>query len=120
MENYLSQKSVVEKPWGRFEQFTKQEPVTVKILTINPHESLSLQLHQNREEFWKVLSGEGELTLGDSVINARAGDEYFIEKKQKHRMKANDSQVSILEISFGNFDENDIVRIEDKYDRQNS
>ena len=108
----------MEKPWGRFEQFTKQEPVTVKILTVNPNESLSLQFHHKREEFWKILSGEGELTLGDSIVDAREGDEYFIEKKQKHRMKANSSQVRILEISFGDFDENDIIRIEDKYDRE--
>jgi mannose-6-phosphate isomerase-like protein (cupin superfamily) len=117
MENYLSQKSVVEKPWGRFEQFTKQEPVTVKILTINPNESLSLQFHHNREEFWKVLSGEGELILGDSLIHVHEGDEYFIGKKQKHRIKAGNSQIKILEISFGDFDENDIVRLEDKYNR---
>ena len=118
MGTYLMQKHVVEKPWGRFEQFTKQEPVTVKILTVNPNESLSLQLHDKREEFWKILSGECELTLGDSTVCASEGDEYFIEKKQKHRAKANSSQVRILEISFGDFDENDIVRLEDKYNRE--
>jgi mannose-6-phosphate isomerase-like protein (cupin superfamily) len=117
MQKYLSQKNIVEKPWGSFEQFTKQDPVTVKIITVNPNESLSLQYHYKRSEFWKILSGEGELTLGDSVIDARQGDEYFIEKKQKHRIKAKESQVKILEISFGDFDENDIVRLEDKYNR---
>ena len=117
MEKYPIQKHIVEKPWGRFEQFTKQEPVTVKILTVNPNESLSFQLHHKREEFWKVLSGECEITLGDSTIYAGEGDEYFIEKKQKHRVKANSSQVRILEISFGDFDENDIIRLEDKYQR---
>jgi mannose-6-phosphate isomerase-like protein (cupin superfamily) len=117
MEKHPVQKHIVEKPWGRFEQFTKQEPVTVKILTVNPGESLSLQYHYKREELWKILSGEGELTLGDSLTDVHEGDEYFIEKKQKHRIKAGNSQIRILEISFGDFDENDIVRLEDKYNR---
>ena len=118
MDKYMLQKYIVKKPWGMFEQFTKQEPVTVKIITINPNESLSLQYHHKRAEFWKILSGKGELTLGDSIIQANEGDEYFIEKKQKHRMKANSLQVRMLEISFGDFDENDIVRLEDKYNRE--
>ena len=118
MNKYVSQKITVEKPWGMFEQFAKGEPVTVKILTVNPHESLSLQFHNNREEFWKVLSGEGELTLGDSTLLVGEGEEYFIEKRQKHRIKAGNCQVRILEISFGDFDENDIIRLEDKYNRE--
>lgn len=100
-----------------FEQFTKQEPVTVKIITINPHESLSLQFHHKREEFWKMLLGTGEITLGDNIISASEGDEFFIEKKQKHRIKAQGSVIKMLEISFGEFDENDIIRLEDKYKR---
>jgi mannose-6-phosphate isomerase-like protein (cupin superfamily) len=110
-------KHIVEKPWGKFEQFTKQEPVTVKIITVNPNESLSLQYHFKREEFWKILSGTGEITIGDSVMQANAGDEYFIEKKQSHRIKADQVVLSMLEISFGDFDEEDIVRLEDKYQR---
>jgi mannose-6-phosphate isomerase-like protein (cupin superfamily) len=117
MKKHPVQKHIVEKPWGRFEQFTKHEHVTVKIITVNPGESLSLQYHYKREELWKILSGEGELTLGDSVIRVHEGDEYFIEKKQKHRIKAGNSHVKILEISFGDFDEDDIVRLEDKYNR---
>jgi mannose-6-phosphate isomerase-like protein (cupin superfamily) len=118
MKKNPAQKHIVEKPWGRFEQFTSQEPVTVKILTINPNESLSLQYHYKREEFWKILSGAGELTLGDLTIQAHEGDEYFIEKEQRHRMKAGPAQVKILEIAFGDFDEYDIVRLEDQYNRE--
>jgi mannose-6-phosphate isomerase-like protein (cupin superfamily) len=117
MKKYLRQKHTVKKPWGSFEQFTRQEPVTVKIITVNPNESLSLQYHNKRQEFWKILSGKGELTLGDDIMQASEGDEYFIEKKQKHRIKAQGSRIKMLEISFGDFDEDDIVRLEDKYNR---
>jgi mannose-6-phosphate isomerase len=106
-------KIIVEKPWGRFEQFASRECVTVKILTIEPHQSISLQFHNNREELWKVLSGKAELTLGDSVVQAETGNEYYIEKKHRHCIKTGSTQVKVLEISFGDFDEQDIVRLED-------
>lgn len=38
-----------ERPWGNFERFTHNEISTVKILTVNPNEELSLQYHHNRE-----------------------------------------------------------------------
>jgi len=117
MQSPLNTKITVEKPWGIFEQFTKAVPVTVKIITINRGESLSLQVHSKRDEFWKILSGQGEITLGDSIKRVRENDEYFIKRNQKHRMKAGDSGIRILEVSFGDFDENDIIRLEDKYNR---
>lgn len=117
MDKLSLKKQKVEKPWGNFEQFTENELVTVKILTVKPHESLSLQYHHKREEFWKVLSGRGEIRIEDSVFAAKEGDEYFIGRGQKHRLRAEKEKIKILEISFGDFDETDIVRLEDKYQR---
>lgn len=117
MKKSLKQKITIDKPWGRFEQFTKQQPVTVKIIIVYPNESLSLQYHKQRQEFWKILSGSCEVTIGDSVYEAGEGDEYFVDKKEKHRIRAKNNQVKVLEISFGHFDESDIVRLEDKYQR---
>ena len=113
-------KSFQEKPWGSFEQFTHSEPTTVKILTINPSQSLSLQYHHNRDEFWKVILGHARITIGDAVHDALDGDEFFIASGQKHRAEAGSSEIKILEISFGDFNENDIVRLEDIYDRTNN
>jgi len=36
---------------------------------------------------------------------------------QPHQLEAKDDDVQFLEIAFGNFDEEDIVRIKDKYGR---
>jgi len=113
----VEKKYIEQKPWGQFEQFTHNEPVTVKIVTVNPNQALSLQYHSNREEFWKVIFGKGEITVGDATYQGQEGDEFFIAQGQKHRIQANDFLVKVLEISFGDFDENDIVRLEDKYHR---
>lgn len=109
----------IEKPWGNFEQFCHNEKVTVKILNVNANEELSLQYHHNRDEFWKVISGKGNLILGNKIHVGNVGDEFFIKREERHQIKTSNSSFSILEISFGDFDENDIVRLEDKYNRIN-
>ena len=93
------------------------ELCTVKMLFVLPREELSLQTHNYRSEFWRVIRGEGEVTVGEVVKKAKKGDEFFIEKKIKHRVKAGEKGIEILEISFGKFDEEDEERLEDKYKR---
>ncbi len=107
----------VEKPWGFFEQFTLNELSTVKLLQVKKGEETSLQYHKNRTEFWKVMEGNPELTIGSEKILAHPQDEYVIQKEAEHRIAAPTDDVLILEISTGHFDEEDIVRLEDKYKR---
>ncbi|MFA6257722.1 MAG: phosphomannose isomerase type II C-terminal cupin domain [Candidatus Paceibacterota bacterium] len=109
---------LIKRGWGQFEQFTKSETTTVKIISINPGGVLSLQYHNHRAEFWKVLSGHPVVTIGENVTVAKPGDEFIVEIKQIHRLEAKDDAVQILEIAFdNNFDEEDIVRLTDKYGR---
>lgn len=107
----------VKKPWGQFEQFTHNEATTVKILSVKKGEAFSLQYHNHRTEFWKIISGTPEITIGESVVNGKPGDEFEIPPKTNHRVHAINVDTEILEISSGDFNENDIVRIEDKYGR---
>ena len=93
------------------------ELCTVKLLFIEPGEESSLQKHKNRSEFWRVVGGEGEITIGDEIKKAKKGDEFFIARNVKHRAKAKEKVFEILEISFGKFNEEDETRLEDKYKR---
>lgn len=110
-------KQVTNRPWGNFVRYTNNESSTVKILTINHGEELSLQYHNHRKEFWKVLSGHPILTIGEKKVDGNVGDEFEILEKIEHQISAPIDEVKILEISFGEFDEDDIVRIKDKYGR---
>jgi mannose-6-phosphate isomerase-like protein (cupin superfamily) len=112
MEKYTE-----DRPWGQFEQFCLNEKCTTKIISVNPNAKLSLQYHKNRDEFWRVIFGEGIIVLGDKEHIAKEGDEFFIPRGTLHRIKTGDGHMKMLEISFGHFDENDIVRIEDLYKR---
>ncbi|MEI6238561.1 MAG: phosphomannose isomerase type II C-terminal cupin domain [bacterium] len=99
-----------ERTWGWFERFSLNEPVTVKILNIKDGHFTSLQRHENREEFWHILSGNLSIIINDTVWNAVAGDQFTVPVGAKHQLKAVGSDAKVLEISRGNFDENDITR----------
>jgi mannose-1-phosphate guanylyltransferase/mannose-1-phosphate guanylyltransferase/mannose-6-phosphate isomerase len=117
MKDVLSEYQKEQRPWGYFERFTKNEKSTVKILSLNPDQEFSLQEHEHRTEFWKIISGDGTVTVGDKSLEANAGDEFLVEPKQLHRAKAGSEGLKILEIAFGEFDEEDIERVEDDYGR---
>ena len=108
---------IERRPWGQFERFTTGESVAVKILTINPGGILSLQYHKHRDEFWKILQGEPILVIGKETIRAKLDEEFFVPRETNHRITAQRKTVKVLEIAFGQYDENDIVRLEDKYHR---
>lgn len=109
--------TTTKRPWGSFTRFTDNEASTVKIINVNGGEELSLQYHMKRTEFWRVLKGSPVLVVGDEKIEAKIGDEFTIEQGVKHRISAPHGDVEILEISTGVFDEEDIIRLEDKYNR---
>ena len=105
------------RPWGRFEKFHENELSTVKLIYINANSRLSLQYHRERWEFWKVIKGTAEVELDGKIIEVKEEETIDIPKGVRHRVKALDNNCVILEISYGRFDENDIVRIEDDYQR---
>lgn len=105
-----------ERPWGKYIEFTRNISSTVKILEIEAGESLSLQSHHLRVEFWYIIDGIGEMTVGDSIEKKQKGDTCFIDKEIHHRIHAI-SPLRILEIATGYGDERDITRYEDAYGR---
>ena len=108
---------VDNRPWGKFEQFVTNEKCTVKLLYINANKRLSYQYHNKRSEFWKIIIGKVNIILNGEHRILSKGDLLEIPIKAKHRIEGIEDSI-ILEITFGNFDENDIVRIEDDFHRQ--
>jgi mannose-6-phosphate isomerase-like protein (cupin superfamily) len=107
------------RPWGDFERFTLNEKTTVKIITVGAGESFSLQTHEQRDEFWRVLKGSGAIRVGETDTEAREGYTFFLPRHTKHRATGGPDGLTFLEIAFGEFDEGDITRLEDKYGRVN-
>lgn len=112
----------VEKPWGFFDRYALNETCTVKIITCRAGERLSLQRHGHRDELWVALDEGAVVELDGVTILPRAGDEVWIPRGGAHRLGCQAGQppgrgARVLEISFGDFDEADIERLEDSYGR---
>ncbi|MBN3036985.1 MAG: phosphomannose isomerase type II C-terminal cupin domain [Candidatus Diapherotrites archaeon] len=110
-----------ERPWGSFTKFVENTPCTVKILDISKR--LSLQYHDHRTELWFVLEGTAIIETGKDEESLREeevkeGGMKEIPCKTLHRVRPKDGECRLLEISLGEFDEKDIVRIDDDYGRK--
>ncbi|GAA5168235.1 phosphomannose isomerase type II C-terminal cupin domain [Ornithinimicrobium tianjinense] len=109
---------VVERPWGRFQQFSSNEVVTVKTITVEPGHRLSLQTHGHRAEMWHVLDGAVDVMVDDRSWSAGPGEMVWVPSGAVHRLGNSGAvRARVLELAFGDFDEADITRLEDDYTR---
>lgn len=106
-----------DRPWGGFRQFAHNALCTVKILTVDAGETLSLQSHRRRDELWVVLDPGLRVEIDGTEHLPEPGDEFVIVRGSRHRLGSAGSRGRVLEISFGEFDEDDIERYEDVYGR---
>lgn len=107
----------VERPWGRFAQFANNEEVTVSLMSVEPGQRLSLQSHTGRAELWIALDDGAIVEVDDRVIRPHAGDDIWIPAGSRHRLSSDGPAVRVLEIAFGNWQQEDITRYEDDYER---
>ena len=108
-----------EKPWGFFDQYSLNEASTVKILTVKAGARTSLQSHRHRKEFWVALDEGLTVQIEDKIMALNKGESITIERSVRHRLACKGpGEARVLEVSFGDFSENDIVRYEDDYGRE--
>ena len=98
-----------------------------KILIIAPNKRLSWQYHHRRSEIWKVVSGEIKVVTSHDDVERKEeilkeGDEIRLSKGERHRIIGMDKYAVVAEIWIHTdkdnpSDENDIVRVQDDFDR---
>lgn len=106
----------VKKPWGDFKLFALNQKCTFKLLTLNPHQELSLQSHKSRRENWYFLD-KAIVQKGNKKFSVKEGDLIHIKKGEKHRVISQKKRVRFIEFVFDKFIEGEITRYEDKYGR---
>ena len=98
-----------------------------KVLIIAPNKRLSWQYHHRRSEIWKVVSGEIKVITSHDDIERnekilKMGDEIRLYKGERHRIIGLYDYAVVAEIwihtdNDNPSDENDIVRVQDDFDR---
>jgi mannose-1-phosphate guanylyltransferase/mannose-6-phosphate isomerase len=111
--------ATVQKPWGSYTTLEKREGYLLKRIEVLPGESLSLQSHKHRTEYWLVVSGKAAVECDNQMIILKARESTVIPKGAKHRLTNPGKDLLILiETQFGKIlDESDITRYNDLYGR---
>ncbi len=107
-----------DRPWGWYENLKEDTGYKVKRLYVKPNQKISLQYHNQRDEHWVVVSGDGTLELNEDIKKLKVGDYIFVPVLSKHRITGGNNGIIIVEVQLGKIcNEEDIVRIEDAYGR---
>jgi mannose-1-phosphate guanylyltransferase/mannose-6-phosphate isomerase len=87
-------------------------------MTVLPGQRLSLQSHTRRAELWIVLDDGAVVQVGEMAREYKAGEEIWIPANEKHRLSCSgEKPVRVLEVAFGNWQQDDIKRYADDYRR---
>ena len=110
---------VESRPWGMYEVLLDAPNVKVKRISVAPKSWLSYQYHDKRREEWIVVKGNLTIILDDDKVFRYPGESIHIPLGAKHRAwNETDELVQFIEVQTGDyFGEDDIVRIEDDYNR---
>lgn len=108
-----------ERPWGTYFVLADEPHYKLKRIVVNPGAKLSYQFHHHRQEFWTIIEGSAVVILDEKEIHLSYGNSIFIPLGAKHRiMNLTDKPVVFIEVQTGTyFGEDDIVRLEDEYER---
>lgn len=108
-----------ERPWGKYYVLADEPNYKLKRIEVNPGQRLSYQYHHKRQEQWTVIEGEATVVLDGEDNTVKYGESIFIPLGAKHRIEnRTDQMVVFIEVQTGTyFGEDDIVRVEDDYDR---
>ena len=107
------------RPWGKFINLLDTEECKVKRIEVDPLKRLSLQYHNFRSEHWLVVKGVANIFVNDQHQILNEGESIDIPVKTKHFIENKKSEkLVIIETQLGSyFGEDDIIRLDDPYDR---
>lgn len=109
----------VYRPWGWYETILEGKAFKVKRINVKPLHSLSLQKHNHRAEHWVVVKGKAKVITSSGAIVLRTNESAFIKRGSLHRLSnTTKNSLEIIEVQTGDYlEEDDIIRVEDKYGR---
>lgn len=109
-----------ERPWGKYYVLQDEANYKLKRIEVNPGQRLSYQFHHKRQEYWTIIEGEATVTLDDEEIVLKYGESIFIPIGSKHRVENKTKNLlAFIEVQTGTyFGEDDIVRLQDDYKRE--
>ena len=108
------------RPWGTFTVLEDKLGYKIKKIMVKSGKRLSLQKHFHRNEHWIVVSGTATVQVEERTFLVRENESTYIKAGEIHRLE-NQGKIPLIliEAQVGSYTgEDDIVRIEDDYKRE--
>lgn len=112
--------NVTHRPWGHYIKFFEEAGVWVKRVEVNPGARLSLQKHKYRSEKWNIVTGQGLVILDGKEVPVGPGAVVDVPVGAVHRIcNIGKEKLVFIEVACGeHLSEDDIVRLDDDYNRE--
>jgi mannose-6-phosphate isomerase-like protein (cupin superfamily) len=88
------------------------QPITVKVVRVNPKTKLSLAMHHQMEEAWLCIRGIAIIQTAAVHESISVGSYALIHPGTKHRLSSLIG-CEILEVTYGEYRESDIILFQD-------
>jgi mannose-1-phosphate guanylyltransferase / mannose-6-phosphate isomerase len=112
----------VYRPWGFYESLIQGDRFQVKRIVVSPGHKLSLQKHFHRAEHWVVVNGSALVTRDHETRLVSENEGIYLPLGCVHRLE-NPGKIplTLIEVQSGAYlGEDDIVRLNDDYNRASS
>ncbi|MCQ8239922.1 mannose-1-phosphate guanylyltransferase/mannose-6-phosphate isomerase [Rhizosaccharibacter radicis] len=108
------------RPWGFYESLITGDRFQVKRIVVSPGQKLSLQKHYHRAEHWVVVAGTALVTRDGEEVLVRENESIYLPLGCTHRLNnPGHIPLTLIEVQSGPYlSEDDVVRIEDSYNRR--
>jgi len=109
----------VHRPWGSYQSIDNGDRHQVKRIVVKPGGRLSLQKHHHRSEHWIVVRGAARVTVNELVKIVHENESSISRSAPSTRLE-NPGKIllELIEVQTGSYlGEDDIIRIEDDYQR---
>ncbi len=107
------------RPWGNYKSLDLGSRHQVKRIMVKPGGQLSLQKHHHRSEHWIVVRGVATVTINGNIKTLHENESIYIPLGATHRLEnPGKIDLELIEVQTGSyFGEDDIIRLEDIYNR---
>lgn len=100
VENLHQQIMFAEKSWGSFQVLDAEDECLVIKVTLNAGHRMNYHSHQNRNEVWNIVEGNGMVIVDDKRRDVTPGDVVYLPAGSKHTIIAA-TKLKVIEVQRG-------------------
>ncbi len=71
------------------------------LMSIEPGDEIGAEVHDDRDQFFRIEAGEGEITIDDNVYRVKADDGVIVPQGARHNVKSVGTQPLKLYTIYG-------------------